>query len=259
MVNQMFFSHMYPSNPTLDYFVFFLIQLHPLLSLKLLLPTLQTISHEHGVKLFVARLSLLVRGLKQDQLSVIFRATVPSFHNTLDKAERLAMSESFDSAQLWVDKLLVERMKGYTRQWYNSLVGKKYHVRCKNFTNSKIFSWLDYKKKLRITSAGTSIIVVPRIHRTTSNYWNELINWLAVMPGRMRPFDHYFYINQGAEQNFLILDQLCWKLSSIYLPRPLLSLHSGPTYVDISHISGAFQRVDQARLERVKRIPFPHG
>lgn len=55
------------------------------------------------------------------------------------------MSEVFDAAQLWVDNKLVERMKGYAREWYNSPAGKKYHEDW-HFAKSVVF----YYSTLRI-------------------------------------------------------------------------------------------------------------
>lgn len=59
--------------------------------------------YKFASRIFVMRLCLLVRGLKQDQLGVIFHITCLPFYNTLDKVERFAMSEIFDVAQLWVN------------------------------------------------------------------------------------------------------------------------------------------------------------
>lgn len=83
--------------------------------------------YEQVVKLFVARLSLLVRGLYQDQLMVIFRASVPLWYSTADKADKIALSESFEAAQTWVDSQLIGKMKAYARMWYNTPAGEKYH------------------------------------------------------------------------------------------------------------------------------------
>lgn len=83
--------------------------------------------YDAAAKAFLGRLSLLVRGLHQDQLMVIFRATLPNWYNTSDKSDKLAMSESFEAAQTWIDSQLIGKMRAYTRLWYSSPAGAKYH------------------------------------------------------------------------------------------------------------------------------------
>lgn len=82
--------------------------------------------YDQAVKLFVARLSLLVRGLYQDQSMIVFRASVPTWYTTADKADKVSMSESFEAAQTWVDSQLIGKMKAYARMWYNTPAGQKY-------------------------------------------------------------------------------------------------------------------------------------
>lgn len=80
-----------------------------------------------AVKIFLSCLSLLARGLHQDQLIVIFCATLPNWYHTCGKSDKLAMSKSFEAAQTWIDFQLIEKMKAYTRLWYSFPAGVKYH------------------------------------------------------------------------------------------------------------------------------------
>ena len=55
--------------------------------------------YDAAVKVFLGRLSLLVCGLHQDQLMVVFRATIPNWYSTAEKNDKMAMTESFETAQ----------------------------------------------------------------------------------------------------------------------------------------------------------------
>ena len=71
--------------------------------------------YDAAVKVFLDRLSLLVCGLYQDQLMVIFRVILPNWYHTCEKSDKLAMSESFEAAWTWIDSQLTGKIKAYTR------------------------------------------------------------------------------------------------------------------------------------------------
>ncbi len=54
--------------------------------------------YEPAAKRFLARLCLIVCGLHQDQLMAVFRATLPAWYASADKADKIRTSEIFESA-----------------------------------------------------------------------------------------------------------------------------------------------------------------
>lgn len=80
-----------------------------------------------AMKRFLARLSLVVRGLHQDQIMVVFRATVPNWYSTAEKADKLRASELFESAHTWVETQLIDKLHSYSKLCYESVAGAKYH------------------------------------------------------------------------------------------------------------------------------------
>lgn len=82
--------------------------------------------YEPAVKLFFARLSLIVRGLHQDQLVVLFRATLPFWYSSAGKADKFRVSELFESAHTWVETQLIGKIQSYSKLWYASESGAKY-------------------------------------------------------------------------------------------------------------------------------------
>lgn len=82
--------------------------------------------YEHAVKPFFARLSLIVRGLHQDELMVIFRATLPFWYSSAEKVDKVRVSELFESAHTWVETQLIGKLQSYSKLWYASEAGAKY-------------------------------------------------------------------------------------------------------------------------------------
>lgn len=83
--------------------------------------------YEPAAKRFLARLCFVVRGLHQDQLMVVFRATLPAWYASADKADKIRASEIFESAHTWVETQLIDKMQAYAKLWYASEAGAKYH------------------------------------------------------------------------------------------------------------------------------------
>ena len=82
--------------------------------------------YEPAAKRFLARLSLIVRGLNQDQINVIFRVTIPNWYSTAEKADKIRASESWESAHTWVENQLIGKITEYAKLWYASQAGAKY-------------------------------------------------------------------------------------------------------------------------------------
>ena len=80
-----------------------------------------------AVKRFLARLSLVVRGLNRDQVMVVFRATVPNWYSIAEKADKLRTSELFESVHTWVETYLIDKLHSYSRLWYKLAAGEKYY------------------------------------------------------------------------------------------------------------------------------------
>ncbi len=52
--------------------------------------------YEPAAKRFLARLCLIVRELHQDQLRAVFRATLPAWYASANKADKICTSEIFE-------------------------------------------------------------------------------------------------------------------------------------------------------------------
>lgn len=83
--------------------------------------------YEPAAKRFLARLCFVVRGLHQDQLMVVFRATLPAWYASANKADKIRASEIFESAHTWVETQLIDKMQAYAKLWYASEAGAKYY------------------------------------------------------------------------------------------------------------------------------------
>lgn len=83
--------------------------------------------YEPAAKRFWARLSLVARGLQQDQLMVVFRATLSAWYHNADKADKIRASEMFESADTWVETQLINKMQAYSKIWYETKAGSEYH------------------------------------------------------------------------------------------------------------------------------------
>ena len=71
--------------------------------------------YQLAVKVFAARLSLLVRGLSRDQIIFICRATAPAWYETAERANRDKVTEAFEDAVVWTETKLVQKMRFYAR------------------------------------------------------------------------------------------------------------------------------------------------
>ncbi len=80
-----------------------------------------------AIRIFVGRMSLIVRGLPLDHLMVIFQALAPLWYNTVNKIKRAAMMEIFEKAQAWVDNKLVLKMKAFSQMWYTNPAGSAFY------------------------------------------------------------------------------------------------------------------------------------
>ena len=83
--------------------------------------------YEPATKRVLARLCFVVQGLNQDQLMVVFRATLSAWYASADKADKIRAFEIFKCAHTWVETQLIYRMQAYAKLWYASEVGAKYH------------------------------------------------------------------------------------------------------------------------------------
>ena len=83
--------------------------------------------YELAAKRFLARLCFVMRSLQQDQLMVVFCATLPAWYASANKADKIRTSEIFESAHTWVEIQLIDKMQAYAKLWYTSEAGAKYH------------------------------------------------------------------------------------------------------------------------------------
>lgn len=78
------------------------------------------------VKYFHGRLVLLVRGLHLPEVSVIFRATTPAWHNSAESEVQDALEEAFESAYDWANAEVTKKIRAYSRAWFQSPAGQVY-------------------------------------------------------------------------------------------------------------------------------------
>lgn len=77
-------------------------------------------------KQFLARLSLVVRGLKEDQILVIFRASVPTRYSSAKKADKVRIFEIFEFVRTWVENQLIGKLRALSQVWDESKGGAEY-------------------------------------------------------------------------------------------------------------------------------------
>lgn len=77
-------------------------------------------------KQFLARLSLVVRGLKEDQILVIFRASVPTWYSSAKKADKVRIFEIFEFVRTWVENQLIGKLRALSQVWDESKGGAEY-------------------------------------------------------------------------------------------------------------------------------------
>ncbi len=58
---------------------------------------------------------------------IVFQATVPNYYSTAEKANKLHTFELFESAHIWVETYLINKLYSYSRLWYKSATGAKYY------------------------------------------------------------------------------------------------------------------------------------
>ncbi len=71
--------------------------------------------YESAAKHFLVCLSFIIRGLNQDQINVIFCATIPNWYSTVEKSDKICASESWESAHTWVEKQLIGKIMKYAK------------------------------------------------------------------------------------------------------------------------------------------------
>lgn len=78
------------------------------------------------VKYFYGGLVLLVRGLHLPEISVIFRATTPAWHNAAESEVQDALEEAFESACGWANAGVTKKTRAYSRAWFQPPAGQVY-------------------------------------------------------------------------------------------------------------------------------------
>lgn len=82
--------------------------------------------YEHNVRYFHGRLALVVRGLNLDELSAVYRATLPAWAAHVEEDIQEGMMNSFESAYDWAQDCLLSRIKAYADLWFKSPAGIEY-------------------------------------------------------------------------------------------------------------------------------------
>lgn len=82
--------------------------------------------YERNVKYFHGRLALVVRGLNLDELSALYRATLPAWTVHEEEEVQEGMTSSFESAYDWAQDCLISKIKAYADLWFKSPSGIEY-------------------------------------------------------------------------------------------------------------------------------------
>lgn len=77
-------------------------------------------------RFYHARLSLLVRGLNENELSALFTTNMPSFWGRLDEYGQQRTRKSFDDAYDHAEYHLIVHISELARCWLDSIAGREY-------------------------------------------------------------------------------------------------------------------------------------
>lgn len=90
-------------------------------------PTLD--DYERNVEYFHGRMSLVLRGLRLDEISTLFRATLPAWYAHEEQEVQEAMSNFFEGAYDWVQDQIIAKVKAYSALWFRSESGSHYKTK----------------------------------------------------------------------------------------------------------------------------------